>query len=189
MDIRIYDSNDKLNHDKNSREHLLQFGKPFSALIIGCSNCGKTNLIKNIIDQNDFKIVYLMHGDPESLDYDDIPHIKYEIGEDYIDRFREFSEIPKCLIIDDIDFRNLSKTSQNWFYKMVTYTRTHCNLSILSSCQDAIYYPPILRRTFPIIIVYKYIELDPLKKTQAFNVISKKALQYALSSLTKTILS
>lgn len=186
MDIKIFDCSDKTNHDKHNREHLLQFGKPFSCLIIGVSNCGKTNLIKNIIENNEFKIIYVMHADPDSKDYDDIPHIKYEIGEDYIDRFREYSELPKCLIIDDVDFRNLNKKQQNWFYKMVTYTRAHCNLTIICSAQDAIYYPPIIRRTFPIIIVYKYIELEPLKKTQAYNVLSKKSLQYALSNLTKT---
>lgn len=186
MEIQVFDCGDKNHNDKHSKEHMLQFGKPFSILILGLSDCGKTNLIKNIVNQNDFRIIYVMHADDESHDYDDIPHIKYHIGEDYIDRFREYSEMPKLLIIDDIDFRNLKKDVQNWFYKMLTYTRTHTNLSIISTVQDGIYYPPIIRRTFPIIVIFKYIELDPLRKTQAFNVISKKSLEYALANLTKT---
>lgn len=188
MEIQVYESADKINNDEitKSKEHLLQFPRPFSILIIGPSNAGKTNLIKNIVNQNDFRIIYVMHADPDSLDYEDIPHIKYEIGADYIDRFREYSEYPKLLIIDDIDFRNMKKEAVNWFYKMLTYTRTHTNLSIISTVQDAIYYPALIRRTFPIIIVYKYIELVPLKHTQAYNAIPKKQLEYALKNLTQT---
>ncbi|MGL4759704.1 MAG: ATP-binding protein [Patescibacteria group bacterium] len=188
MQLQVYSCLDKVSHDSKSaiKEHLLQFPKPFSLLLIGPSNCGKTNLIKNIVSQNDFKIVYVMHADEFSKDYDDIPHIKYEISEDYIERFREYSELPKVLIIDDIDFRNMKKQQQNWFYKMLTYTRTHANLTILSTVQDAIYYPPIIRRTFPIVVVYRYINLVPLKDTQALNVLDKKKLAYSIQNLTKS---
>lgn len=188
MNIQVYESGDKLGNDQNenTKEHLLQFPKPFSILIIGPSNVGKSNLVKNIINQNDFKIIYLMHADLDSHDYDDVPHIKYEIGNDYIDRFREYSEYPKLLIIDDIDFRNMKKETANWFYKMLTYTRTHTNLSIISTVQDCIYYTPLIRRTFPIVVIYKYIDLIPLKHSQVYNAIPKKQLDYALKNLTQT---
>ena len=187
MQIQVFDNADKDNRPKSQiKEHLLQFGQPFSILIIGLSDCGKTNLIKNIINMNDFKIIYVMHAELDSHDYDDIPHINYDIGEDYIERFREYADIPKLLIIDDIDFRNFKKETQNWFYKMLTYTRTHTNLSIISTVQDAIYYPPIIRRTFPIIVIYKYIKLEPLRETQAFNVIDSKEIDFTRKKFMKS---
>lgn len=186
MEIQVYDCNDKIQNDSICQEHLLQFCRPFSILILGLSNCGKTNFIKNIIQQNDFSIIYVMHADPDSKDYEDTPHIKYEIGDDYIERFRQFAHLPKLLIIDDIDFRNLKKIQQNWFYKMLTYTRTHTNLSICSTVQDGIYYPPLIRRTFPIIVIFKYIELNSLHQSQAFNVLSKKLIKKVREKLMET---
>lgn len=189
MKLQVFGSGDKIGHDdiNSVKEHKMQFPRPFSMLIIGMSGAGKSNLVKNVIDRNHFEIIYLMHADTEGTkEYDDIDFIKYDLGEDYITKFNKFQDKHKCLIIDDINFQIMSKKTQQYFFKTLTYSKSHCNLSILCTCQDGVYYPPLIRRSFQIIVVYRYINLESLRSTIAFSIISKKKLEFAMKNLTKT---
>ena len=162
--LKIYSNPEKDNITRTENDEInLRFSKPFKILMIGKSGSGKSNLIKNIIARNEgFDLVYLMHANPDSTEYDDIPHIKYEIEEDYIDRFMQYPEKDKLLIIDDIDFNNMGKKMQNYMYKMITYLSAR-GVSIISTSQDPVYYPPIIRRAFEILIIYPFYNEDSIR--------------------------
>lgn len=154
MELKVY-TNPEKDEIKKTRtdETNLKFTRPFSMLIIGKSGVGKSNLVKNIIAQNDFDIIYLMHANEFTTEYNDIEHIKYELGDDYIDRFMDFPDKVKLLIIDDIDFNNMSNKIKNYMYKLITYVCAR-GTSIIATSQDPTYYPPMLRRSFNLLVVY-----------------------------------
>lgn len=170
MSLRIYSNPEKDNvHRTITDEKKFKFSKPQKILIIGASGCGKSNLIKNLIVNNDgYDIIYIMHANPLATEYDDIPHIKYEIDEsdDYINRFMAFPDKDKLLIIDDINFSTMSRKSQANMYKLITYVSAR-GVSIISTSQDPTYYTPMIRRAFEVLIFYAFYNKDSL------NVLSK----------------
>jgi predicted AAA+ superfamily ATPase len=115
--MEIFDNNDKdiLNKGIHNVNEPLDLVTPFRCLIIGRSGVGKTNTIFNIIKKNsvEFKLIYLFHIDKDSHEYDILPHIPYELNEDYLEQFSKYRELNKLLIIDDVDYRNLNKRQQN----------------------------------------------------------------------------
>lgn len=187
--LKIYSNPEKDNiHRTRNNELNLQFSKPFKILITGKSGSGKSNLIKNIIaNNNGFDLVYLMHANMESTEYDDIPHIKYEIEEDYVERFMQYSDKDKLLIIDDIDFNNLPKKTQNHMYKLITYISAR-GVSIIATSQDPTYYPPILRRAFEILIIYPFYNEDSVRTLTKYisPILTQDELVIAFTKLMKT---
>jgi predicted AAA+ superfamily ATPase len=177
---------DDIHRTKND-EINLRFSKPFKILIIGRSGVGKTNLLKYIIQCNDgFDIVYLMHANIESKEYNDIPHIKYELEEDYVERFMA-NDTDRLLIIDDIDFNNMSKKIQNYMYKMITYIGAR-GVSIIASSQDPVYYPPSIRRAFEILIIYPFYNEDSLRTISKYTspILSLDEIVFVFNKLVKT---
>lgn len=187
--LKIYSNpeKDEIHRTKND-EMNLKFSKPFKCLIIGKSGSGKSNLIKNIIAKNEgFDLVYLMHANPESIEYDDIPHIKYELEEDYIDRFMTYPDKDKLLIIDDIDFNNMPKKTQNHMYKLITYISAR-GVSIISTSQDPTFYPPMIRRAFEILIIYPFYNEDSVRTITKYvaPILDYNDIQLTFNNLMKT---
>lgn len=187
--LKVYSNPEKDNITRTKNDELnLRFSKPFKILIIGRSGSGKSNLIKNIIARNNgFDMVYLMHANPDSSEYDDIPHIKYEIEEDYIERFMQYTDKDKLLIIDDIDFNNMSKKVQNYMYKMITYLSAR-GVSIIATSQDPTYYPTQIRRAFEILIVYPFYNEDSVRTLSRYiaPILTDDELRIAFTKLMKT---
>ena len=118
--------------------HMLDFPSPFRMLIVGKSGTGKTNLVKNIIInvKDRFQKIYLLHPDADSTEYDDLYAIKLkELPE--LNGFN--AKYKNLLIFDDMELRNLlkSKKEKGMLNKLISYTSTHYNLSIIITTQDA----------------------------------------------------
>jgi GTPase SAR1 family protein len=177
--LQIFKNKDKEFYDDDEKiDDVLFFSKPSKILIIGKSNSGKTNLVKNIINKNNFSLVYLFHIDEYTKEYNDVNHIKYKFDNDYIEVFcnSEYRNEKKIYIFDDIDFRNLKKDIKNHFYKLLSYGCTHCNLTVVFVCHDILFLPSEYRRQFDYVFLYRIP--DETSKRTTFNsfsgVISKK---------------
>ena len=104
----VLQNEDNIFHEEIDTTNLCNFPHPFRLICRGQPNCGKTNVIYNILyhKKPPFERILIFHNDNYSCEYqnvdaeciDELPDI------DEID-----SEIKNILIIEDIDYKNLPK--------------------------------------------------------------------------------
>jgi hypothetical protein len=150
---------DKKNHEKwHKGRDLMDFPKPYRMLLFGSPNSGKTNFIFNIImlAEPAFDKIYILHPDPDSQEY--------AMLKDHVEMLTEIPDKLFCdpklknlLILDDIEYKNLSKIDKANFDRLSGYTSTHRNCSLLITSQDAINVPASVRRNTSIFILYKNV--------------------------------
>ncbi len=152
--ILIIPSKEKKWHEKwyNNRDYL-DFPHPFRIVIASSVNCGKTNLVKNILLRCSppFKKIYLYHYDIDCEEYDDIDIIKLEkLPNAKSDMFKK--NIKSILIIEDC---KILKSQLDNLDRLFGYTSTHKGLSIIIISQNFYSLPPIIRRMSNIFAVWK----------------------------------
>jgi hypothetical protein len=152
-------NSDKLSHEKWYKgRDLLNFPKPYRMLLFGSPNSGKTNFIMNVVMRADppFQKIYILHPDPESKEYSMLgDHV--EMLEEIPDKLFCDPKLKNLLILDDIEYKNLSKEHKASFDRLSGYTSTHRNCSLLITSQDAINVPASVRRNTSIFVLYKNV--------------------------------
>jgi hypothetical protein len=150
---------DKDNHESWSNgRNLLNFPKPYRMLLFGSPNSGKTNFIHNVIMRADppFEKIYVFHPDSQSREYAMLgDHI--EMLESMPDKLFCDPKLKNLLILDDIEYKNLSKVDKASLDRLTGYTSTHRNCSVMLTSQDAINVPPSVRRNSNIFVLYKNV--------------------------------
>ncbi len=157
--IIVFKNIDKKIHEKWSKNRdLLNYPCPARITIAANPNSGKTNMIKNILirAKPPYKKIFLLHYDPETKEYDDIPEIVKldEIPDPKDDEL--FDGVNKtCLIIDDQEYRYKSKEDLKRLDRLFGYTSTHRFTTIITACQDFFNLPSICRRSSDVFIIWK----------------------------------
>lgn len=164
-DKKLHEAWGDINHpafEKKKKINLLNFPKPFRAILVGKPNCGKSLLTQNLILQQNPppKNIFLIHQETfepklivnEKTEYDnsyfesDIKVNEYKDFKTINLRtipnnlyFQQFKKNHSLLIIDDIMIKQwtlLNRGNRTSINKLFSFTSTHSNLSICSSFQD-----------------------------------------------------
>jgi hypothetical protein len=150
---------DKRNHESwsNGRD-LLDFPKPYRMVLFGNPRSGKTCFIHNVIMRAEpaFEKIYVFHPDPESREYAMLgDHV--EMLESMPDKLFCDPKLKNLLILDDIEYKNLSKVDKASLDRLTGYTSTHRNCSVMLTAQDAFNIPASVRRNSNIFILWRNV--------------------------------
>lgn len=105
---------------------------PFAIICAGKPNSGKSTIAKNIllrhsITDKPFEILYIVHTDPDTKEYDDVGGIMLN----RIPTSKDLdSKTKQMIILDDLNFKAMKKTEKKALDRLFGYCRTHMNLSI-----------------------------------------------------------
>jgi hypothetical protein len=160
--IVVYENIDKdilqKRHDDNKP---LIFSDCDKILICAAANMGKTNLIKNIIQKNNeiepYKLIYLMHPDPDNKEYTDMDIIRVSLSDNLIDIFSksDYRYDKKVFIFDDINYDELTKKERITLNTLLKFISSHCRCDILYVIHRITDIPISLRSRFNNIIMFK----------------------------------
>ena len=164
--IHIPNPEKKFHESWYKGRNKLNFPSPFRIFLASNQpNMGKTNIIKNIIIRANpkFKKIYLFHiGGKYSKEYDDIDfELLDEIPEPDDDIFDP--KIKKLLIIEDKNFKFMTKQDLFRLDRAYGFTSTHRNLNICCACQSFFSCPTSVREMSNVYILWKTRDLDSLK--------------------------
>ena len=155
---------DKEFHEKwyNNRS-LLNFPHPFRSVITGPPNVGKTTIIKNILMRQHppFEEVFIIHCDGNfTQEYDDLEGCQFL---DEIPSPEQWEgEKKSCVILDDLEYKLMSKEQKRSLDRLFGYVSTHKNISVMLTAQDAFNIPCIVRRCSNLFIFWKSTDMDSL---------------------------
>jgi replication-associated recombination protein RarA len=153
-------------------------------LCFGPPGVGKTNMVLNSIVRANppFRKIYVLHCDENSLDYDGLEtEFLPDIPEPYDSD--KFGRVKTLLIIDDREFRFMSKQQLRRLDRLYGYTSTHKNLSIACNAQDMFNLPPCIRRMSNIHVMWKVLDLDLHKIIGRRIGLTKENLDYLFEKL------
>ena len=142
------------NMDKTFQEkwhdgrNLLNFPHSWRCVITARPNTGKTTIIKNILIRQDpmFQRIYVVHIDPDTLDYDDVDgcHIIDSIPHRSDPIFN--GRYKTLIILDDLEYKFMDKKQLRNLDRLFGYVSSHKNVSCAVISQDAYNIPPCVRR-------------------------------------------
>lgn len=194
------------NHPIND---LCNIPKPFRMLIIGLPHSGKTtSLLRMLCFQNPtFENIWILH--PEFVNYDINPKqeasnenimiegseckgIKEYGGIDFVGYLRyipspnfweNYAGKRNLLIIDDVELRNFCSTRLRLIKinKILSYTSTHHNLSIIITSQDpSSQLPTVVAKFCNFFIIHKLLSMQLLIMMSGITGISYSSLRFLL---------
>ncbi len=137
---------------------------PFRACMMGKPHVGKTMCIKNILLRCDppFNRIIVIHGLGESTrEYDDI---QAEMICSEIPPMEFFQEVDckTLVILDDINFKSLSKEDSHVLNRLYGTLSSHKQISVINATQDMFQLPPIVRRCSNFFVLWEPMESDGL---------------------------
>lgn len=195
-DLTLIKSKDKALHEKwFDDRNWGNFPCPSRLIFVGRPNSGKTTLINNIILKANppYKKIFLSHPTLLKCDDDDDTN---DIIEEY--RYLDYIPLPELphpkyfdngckkqlYIIDDCDLKNLSKEQAKFLGKIVSFSSTHFNLSIIISSQNPFsQLPPSLIRFSNVFCFFRYNDLSFIKTMFNRIGIGKKNVERLLNDL------
>ncbi len=157
-------NDDKKFHERwNTKRNPLNIPHPFSCILSGGVNLGKTNTVKNIILRQDppFKKIIVIHCDAEFTQewFDCNPEMLSEIPHP-----TEWDASKKTLVVlDDIEYKGLNKQQQSNLDRLFGFCSTHKNISICATCQDFFNLPPSAKRMANVFVLWKSNDEDSFK--------------------------
>jgi ABC-type cobalamin/Fe3+-siderophores transport system ATPase subunit len=163
--ILCISNDDKAFHEKwTETRNALNIPHPFRGVLLGPPNSGKSTIAKNILLRQNppFKEVVIIHCDSEyTKEYDDLGESVKLLSS--IPAPEEWEGIEKTLVIlDDLEFKGMSKDQKRNLDRLVGYVSTHKQISVLLCAQDAFQVPPIVRRCSNLFILWKSHDLDSM---------------------------
>ena len=157
---------DKLFHEKWKKgRNMLNIPHPFRCVALGPPNCGKGTIVKNLLlrAKPAFEEVFVIHCDPDyTKEWNDIGgEMMSEIPnpEDWK------GEVKTLVILDDLEFKGMSKDQKRNLDRLFGFVSTHKNISICLCAQDTFNVPPIVRRCSNLWVLWKMNDMDSLSNT------------------------
>jgi hypothetical protein len=143
---------------------IANFPHPARICLCGPPSCGKSFYMKQMIlhQRPMFQELYIIHGDADcTKEFDDL---------DPTMMLREFppiefwdGEVKTLVIIDDVEFSNLSKEQSARLNKLLRYGSSHKNLTCFVSHQSFFDLPNLVRKLCNVFILWKPRSVMELK--------------------------
>lgn len=178
--LLVFENPDKQFHEKwTGKRKKLNIPHPFRVVIMAKPNTGKTTIAKNLLFHASprFERLILVHHDAgftkeynDSKPFESFKHIPTK---------SDFDGKKKTLVImDDINFKRLSKNDQDALNRLYGYVSTHKNVSVIANSQDAFDIPPVIRRMSNFWILGLIDDIDSLATAARKTGIKKEEFKY-----------
>lgn len=167
QELIIIPNKDKSFHEKwDSDRDPLNFPHPYRMLLCSIQpNLGKTLWIKNILLRAypKFKEIFLLHcGEEQTEEYDEIDYFCLKsVPPPTSDIFNP--KVKSLLIIEDKNFKYMTKDDLHNLDRAYGFTSTHRNLSIITASQSFFDVPCSVRRMSNVYVIWKNKDLDSMK--------------------------
>lgn len=162
-ELFVIPNKDKLFHEKWSKKrNRLNFPHPWRAVFLGPPNSGKTLAIMHLVlrAKPQFEEVFCVHCDANyTKEYDDMGATMLE---EIPDPQEWEGEVKTLVIIDDIDFKGMSKEQKKNLNRLFGFVSTHKNISVALTSQDPFAVPPIVRRCANLWVLWRMSDLDAM---------------------------
>lgn len=173
---------DKKCHEVyKKRDSPIRFPHPFRCCILGGVNSGKSMIVKNILIAHQekkpkFLEVIVVHGDPDTLEYEDVEPDQIRTTVPSMDELDP--KVKKLVIIDDYEFNNASKEQLTRMSELFRFGSTHRNTSVILSHQCWFRVSKTPKDCSNVFIIFKPHDTDELatigrrvglKKEEIFN--------------------
>lgn len=195
--LTLIKSKDKSLHERwYDGRNLGDWPCPSRIILIGRPDSGKSTLISNIIlkARPPYKKIFLSHptlikNDDDEDDTDDVveeyKHIDYiPLAELPHPKYFDNGCSKQLYVLDDCDLKNLSREQAKFLGKIVSYSSTHYNLTVIISSQNPFsQLPPSLLRFSNVFCFFRYNDLSFIKTIFNRIGISKKNVDKLLNEL------
>lgn len=165
----VFENKDKTFHEKwdddykdHRRKEILAIPHPWRACLFGPPNCGKTNTVFNLLHDSmpRFEEMIVIHCSPQhTKEYDDCHCIMLDQIPDHNDWI---GEVKTLVVLDDINFKGLSKKAKHDLNRLYGNASTHKNISVILCAQDAFNVPAIVRRCCNVWVIWRVMDLDSM---------------------------
>lgn len=154
---------DKKFHEKwKDSRNMLNIPHPFRCVCLGPPNCGKSNVVKNLLIRAKpaFEQVFVIHCDPGyTKEYDDIGGI---LLNDIPTPEQWEGKVKTLCVLDDLEFKGMNKDQKRNLDRLFGFVSTHKNISCILCSQDPFNVPPIVRRCSNLWVLWKCCDLDAM---------------------------
>jgi hypothetical protein len=101
-----------------------------------------------------FKELYVIHGDSDcTTEFDDLEPTM--MMSEFPDVAFWDAKVKTCVLIDDIEYSNLSKEQLARLHKLVRYVSSHKNVTIYVTHQSMFDLPPLVRKLCNVFVIWK----------------------------------
>ena len=145
-------------HQKPDEDDIANFPSPVIAILFGNVNCGKSRLIKNILVHKApvYERIVIYTPLEETNEYDDV---EAELINEIPDLSFFDKDIINCLILEDIDPKNLTRAERARLSALFRLGASHKNIDIYNISQDPNDLLPVLRRLANVVIMWENCDL------------------------------
>lgn len=167
--------------DKGNYPHPTKF------LALANTNCGKTNIVKNVIihQMPKFQKLVLIHQIHNSIEYDefDIDKLNKLPPQDYFD-----TGLKTLVILDDLNFKGFNSIQKERLIGLYGAWCTHKKgyISVISCAQDFFQLPPVIKRMTDVYILWKPHDLTEINMMAPKVGLTPKILNEWFNTLCKT---
>ena len=175
-------NHDKTWHQPIDMDDLANLSHPCRVILCGNPNSGKSLCILNLLLHKNppYKKIYLVHNDPNTKEYNSID---CEILEELPDIDDIDSEKSNLIIIEDVDYKSMSREQRALLDRYFGCYSTHCNVSLYLTAQDAISIPATIRRMASHIILYRSNDLNHMAILSSRFGLTPKDLSYIFKNI------
>ena len=182
----VLPNEDKKIHEKwHEKRNLCNIPHPARVCILGKPNSGKTLVIKNLLLRQypPFEKISLIHCDgANTQEYNDVD---VEILEEIPSPDECDETIKQCVILDDLEYKTMSKEQQRNLDRLFGYCSTHKNITVYLTAQDPFNVPPIVRRCSNLFILWRSQDMDSLANLSRKSGLKSHDLKYIFKTFMK----
>jgi hypothetical protein len=120
---------DKEFHERWKKgRNMINVPHPFRMVCFGPPNVGKSTVVKNILLRADppFEEVFLIHCDDSTKEYDDV---ECQFLDDIPAPSEWQGEVKTLVILEDLEYKQMSKDQKRNLDRLMGYVSTHKNIS------------------------------------------------------------
>lgn len=154
---------DKVWHEEwFDGRNSLNLPHPFRCVLLGPPNVGKSTTCKHILLRADppFEEVFIIHELEDTKEYDDLDNCTTLDNIPDPDEWQ--GQVKTLVILDDLDYKLMSKDQNRCLSRLFGTVSTHKNISVCLCSQDTFNVPSIVRRCASMWVIWKTPDMDSL---------------------------
>ncbi len=160
--IHIPNADKGFHEEWQPNRDMLNIPHPYRCVLAGPPHSGKSTTIKNLLLRAtpQFEEIIVIHPDPEyTKEYDDMDCELYS----EIPSPEEFQGEKKTMVIlDDLEYKQMSKDQKRNLDRLFGYVSTHKNISLCLTAQDPFNTPTCVRRNANLWVLWRCRDLDSM---------------------------